>query len=111
LNYFVGMEISDREPRLTDDGLKKIVDKWVAGAFIPDPPYPSTIVRDFYEDLIAKGKLIVAGVDRIVVTTGDNGIRCRSVLMGGPIQAWVAIPEDEYERLISEGAIVLKKEG
>jgi hypothetical protein len=67
--------------------------------------------RDFYEDLITKGKLIVAGVDRIVVTTGDNGIRCRSVLMGGPIQAWVAIPEDEYERFISEGAIVLKKDG
>lgn len=57
------MPKTEEKALLSDDGLKKIVDRWTAGAFIPDPPYPSTIVRDTYE---ADRKALLAVIQKTV---------------------------------------------
>lgn len=63
--------MSERKPLLSDDEIRKLVDRWIATSVqnenetrmvqvaVCDPPYPASLVRDHYENLITTGKLRV----------------------------------------------------
>jgi rRNA maturation endonuclease Nob1 len=84
------------KPMLSDDGIKKLVDRWIAKAkeqgeetrmvevVMCDPPYPASLVRDFYENLIATGKLRVVGEVELTPNSYDCLLTCSGCKEGVP---------------------------
>lgn len=95
------------KPMLSDDGIKKLVDRWIAKAkeqgeetrmvevVMCDPPYPASLVRDFYENLIHEGRLKVVEECRVKIDTSPgewNGMHLLGCNGRGPVTDEVFCP-------------------
>ena len=76
--------MNTRTPLLSDADIQKIVDRWISTAkehetetrlveiAVCDPPYPASWVRDYYEHLIAEGKLRVVVEVGLMISEGQE---------------------------------------
>lgn len=92
---------TERAPMLSDDRL------WYRNNQGDFEQLEGHEVRKFYENLITSGELIVKNRERIRLAIGDRGIKCKSKTFVSEVDGWVAITDEEWDRLLSEGAQIV----